>query len=125
MKSTFLANGILNALNGILALCTTCMQKAMFVAMSHHTLFLKWAGNPARTKEAQKEQDEFGHEINHAAKVGGGILCFSCLLTPCMMFFGIYGIIRAAQGTDENCGGSITVFCVLLCVSLVISCMKA
>jgi len=117
MKLTFQAMGVNNILMAVVYLAMAFAAKIMFTAEAHKALVDKWATDPAHANDIEQEKAEFDHDIKQAAAVGMGACCCLCVLLPCMMGFSIYGIIQASSGTDENCGGSIKIYWMLLCLS--------
>jgi len=124
MKPTFLGMGICSAVSGILSLISTWVAKEMFTAMSHKALAEKWA-DTERAEESRREEAAFQHDLKRTQKHAAGLVSLSCLVILGSVAFGIYGIVQAAQGTDENCGGSITVYWVLFCINSSLSCLTS
>jgi len=117
MKLTFQAMGVMNILMAVVYLAIAFATKIMFTAMAHKALVDKWATDPEHANDVEQEKAEFDHDIKQSGAVGAGACCCLCVLLPCMMGFSIYGIIQASNGTDENCGGSVKIYWMLLILS--------
>jgi len=116
MKLTFQAMGVINIILAVVYLAMAFATKIMFTAMAHKALVDKWATDPEHADDIVQEKAEFDHDVMQAGSVGMGGCCCLCVLLPFSMGFSIYGIIQACNGTDENCGGSVKTFWILMCL---------
>eukprot|EP00929_Paragymnodinium_shiwhaense_P025092 TRINITY_DN15252_c0_g1_i1.p1 TRINITY_DN15252_c0_g1~~TRINITY_DN15252_c0_g1_i1.p1 ORF type:complete len:195 (+),score=36.37 TRINITY_DN15252_c0_g1_i1:107-691(+) len=116
MQTVFLANGIITCAMGIVMALGICAAKEMFAAKSHQALLEKWANESHDPEEIEEEQEAFESDQRCAMGLGGTACCALCVLLPASMGFQVYGIIQAAAGDNDKCGGAVNVFWVLMAI---------